>query len=95
MGTPCFLYHMTLLQLFHTEILACLYRTCPTEVEKMSLRPYLVVSVLSAEVLNVCEAKNVPLLVQNKERVGKMRPFHWGPLLPSAYLGRHAIHMIK
>ena len=59
----------------------------------MGLRPYRVVSVPSAEVLNVCEAKNIPLVVQNEERVGKMRPFNQGPLLPSVYL--HVIHMIK
>ena len=33
----------------------------------MSLRPYLVVSALSAGVSNVCEAENVQLLVQNVE----------------------------
>ena len=32
-----------------------------------TLRPYLVVSALSAGVSNVCEAKNVQLLVQNVE----------------------------
>ena len=39
----------------------------------MSLRSYLVVSAPSAGVLNIHEAKNVPLLVQNEERVCKMR----------------------
>ena len=54
-----------------------------------SLRPYLVVSAPSAGVSNVCEAKNVPLLVQNEKHVRKMRSFDGGPLPPSVYLGRH------
>ena len=38
-------------------------------IEKLSLRPYLVVSAPSAGVSNVCEVKNVPLLVQNEEHM--------------------------
>ena len=41
----------------------------------MSLRPYLVVSAPSAGVSNVCEAKNVPLLVQNEEQIREMHSF--------------------
>ena len=37
-----------------------------SSIERMSLRPYLVVSGSSAGVVNVCEAKNIPLLVQKK-----------------------------
>ena len=47
---------------------------------KMSLRPYLVVSAPSAGVLNVHKAKNVPLLVQNEDCVREMRFFDRGPL---------------
>ena len=53
--------------------------------ERTSLRPYLVVFTLSARVLNVREAKNVLLLVQNEERMHEMRSFD-GP--PSVYLDR-------
>ena len=49
---------------------------------RTSLRPFFVVSVPSAGVLNVHEAKNVPLLVQNKERVCEMRSFSRGPPPP-------------
>ena len=52
------------------------------EGERTSLRPYLVVSATSAGVSNVCEAKNVPLLVQNEKRLCKMRSFDRGPLPP-------------
>ena len=40
-------------------------------IEKTSLRPFLIVSAPSAEVLNIHEAKHVLLLVQNKEHVHK------------------------
>ena len=47
-------------------------------IERMSLRPYLIVSVSSASlrVSNICKAKNMPLLVQNEERVHKMCSFN-------------------
>ena len=55
-------------------------------IERMSLRPYLVVSAPNTGVSNVCEAENVPLLVQNLcvKCVLSMR----GPSPPSVYLGR-------
>ena len=59
---------------------------------KMSLRPYLVVSAPSAEVLNVHKATNVPFLVQNEDCVREMRFFDRGPRLPSIYQGRHSCH---
>ena len=49
-------------------------------IERTSLRPCLVVSAPSTEVSNVCEAKNIPLLVRNEERVCEMRSFNGGPL---------------
>ena len=61
----------------------------------MSSRPYLsylVVSAPSAGVLNVCEVKNVPLLVQSEERIHEMRSFDGGSLPPSVYLGRYWHH---
>ena len=58
-------------------------------VERTSLRPYLVVSASSNGVSNVCEAKNVSLLVRNDECVREMRSFNKGPFPPSIYLGRH------
>ena len=57
--------------------------------ERTCLRPFLVVSVPNTGVLNIREAKNVPLLVQDEERVREMRSFDQGPLPPSVYLGRH------
>ena len=50
-------------------------------IDKTSLKPYLVVSVPSAGVSNVCEATNVLLLVQNEECVHKMCSFNQEPLL--------------
>ena len=65
-------------------------------IDKTSLKPYLVVSVPSAGVSNVCEATNILLLVQNEECVHKMRCFNREPLLPSVDLGGHnVIHVIK
>ena len=61
-------------------------------IERTSLRPYLVVSAPSTGVSNVCEVKNVPLLVQNEERVREMHSFDRGPLPASVYLGRHRHH---
>ena len=49
---------------------------------KMSLRSYLVVSVPSAGLSNVCKAKNISLLVQNEECVCKMHSFDWRPFPP-------------
>ena len=49
---------------------------------KMSLRSYLVVSVPSAGLSNVCKAKNMSILVQNKELMCKMHSFDWRPLPP-------------
>ena len=37
------------------------------------MRPYLIVSAPSTGVLNVCKAKDVPLLIQNEEPVRKMQ----------------------
>ena len=51
-------------------------------IERTSLSPYFVVSAPSARVLNIHEAKNVPLLVQNEEPLCEMRSFHRGPLPP-------------
>ena len=48
----------------------------------MGLRPHLVVSAPSTGVSNVCEAKNVLLLVQNEECVCEMHSFDRGPLPP-------------
>ena len=54
--------------------------------EGTSLRPLLVVFISSTGVLNVCKAKSVPLLVQNKERVWVMHPPHPTPVcLPSRH----------
>ena len=44
-------------------------------IERTSLRPYLVVFVTSAGVLNICKAKNVLFLVQNEERMCGMHSF--------------------
>ena len=52
--------------------------------QRTSLRPYLLVSVPSNGVSNVCEAKNVPLLVQNEGRVCNHPP------PSSVQLGRHS-----
>ena len=38
-------------------------------IKETRLRPYLVVSAPSAGVSNISKVKNVPLLVQNEERV--------------------------
>ena len=63
-------------------------------IEKMSLRPYLVVSAPSTGVSNVCEAINVLLLVQNEESMHKKCVLLIGD--PSPPLGRHnVIHVIK
>ena len=62
----------------------------------MSLMPYLVVSIPSTGVLNVCKAKNVLLLVQNEECVCGMRSFDWGTHPPlSTKVDTDIIHMIK
>ena len=53
---------------------------------KMSLRSYLVVSVPSAGLSNVYKAKNISILVQNKELMCKMHSFDWRPLPPSVHL---------
>ena len=54
------------------------------------------VSASSAGVLNVHEMRNVPLLVQNEERVQEIRSFDWGPLPPLCLPSRHnVIHVIK
>ena len=60
--------------------------------ERMSLRPYLVVSAPSTGVSSIHEVKNVPLLVKNEEHVREMRSFNWGPLPPSVYLGGTKCH---
>ena len=57
--------------------------------ERTSLRPFLVVSVLTTGVLNVHEMENVLLLVQDGEHMCKMCSFYQGPLSPSVYQGRH------
>ena len=54
--------------------------------ERTSLRPFLVVSVLTTGVLNVHEMENVLLLVQDGEH---MCSFYQGPHSPSVYQGRH------
>ena len=62
------------------------------------LKSKLVVSAPSAGVSNIREAKkNIPLLVQNEERVcKKLHSFNQGPTPLSVYLGRqNVIHMIK
>ena len=51
--------------------------------QKNELRPYLVVSVLSAGISSVCKAKNILLLVENKECMRKMRSFDRGLLSPA------------
>ena len=45
---------------------------------------------LSARVPNIHEAKNLPLVVQDKECLLKICCFKWDP--PSVYLGRHWCH---
>ena len=56
-------------------------------IERMSLRPYLIVSAPSAGVLNVHKAINAPLLVQNEEHMHEMHYFDGGPGPPlSVYL---------
>ena len=45
--------------------------------KRTSLRPFLVASAPNAAVSNVCEARNVPLLVQNKKKhMCKMHSFN-------------------
>ena len=48
--------------------------------KRTSLRPFHLVPVPSAEVLNIREAKNLLLLVLNKEHMHEMRSFDRGPL---------------
>ena len=55
-----------------------------SSIERTSLGPYLVVTASGAGVSNICEAKNVPLLVQNEESMHKMRMIP--PLIGSAVL---------
>ena len=57
--------------------------------KETSLRPYLVVYAPHTGVSDVCEAKNVPLLFQNKECVWKMCSFDRGHCL------HDVIHVIK
>ena len=58
--------------------------------ERTSLRPFLVASAPNAAVSNVCEARNVPLLVQNKKKTHVQNAFFQSGLLsPSVYLVRH------
>ena len=52
-------------------------------IERTRLRPYLVASAPTAGVLNVREAKNVPLPNQNEERVREIRSFDREPISPS------------
>ena len=56
-----------------------------------NLRPYHVVSALSAVVLNVHEVKNIPLRVQNKEKCEQKAILPMGGP-PSVYQGRHWCH---
>ena len=44
---------------------------------------------LILEFRKFCEAKIMPLLVQNEEHMGEMHLFNQGLLPPSVYLGRH------
>ena len=46
-------------------------------IERTSLRPFLVVTVPSTGVFNIRKVKNVSLLVQDEERVHKMRFAAW------------------
>ena len=65
--------------------------------QRTSLRPYLVVSATSAGVSNIHDAKNVPLLVQNEERVHEMHSFDGGSPPPplSTQADTDIIHVIK
>ena len=62
-----------------------------SSIERMSLRPYLVVSGSSAGVGNICEAQNVPLLVQKKNAYVRCI-LSIGTPPSSVYLGRHWRH---
>ena len=55
-------------------------------IKKTSLKSFLVVSDPSAGVSNVCEAKNIPLLFENKEHVHEIPSLDGDP--PSV-LGTH------
>ena len=61
-------------------------------IETTSLRPF---SAPSTGVTNVCEAKNIPHLVQNKEHVRQTCYFDGGPPPLSTQVDTDVIHMIK
>ena len=60
---------------------------------RTSSRTYLLVSAPSGGVSNIHEVKNVPLLVQNEERIHEMHSFDGGTLLPSVYVSRYCHHL--
>ena len=65
-------------------------------VERTSLRLDLILSTPSAGVLNVREAKSVPLLVKNEERVREMLSMTPPPLcLPNELVDTDVIYVIN
>jgi len=56
---------------------------------KIEERTFLVVSVPSASIWNVRNAKDIPLLVQIEERMREMCFYNGDPFPPSVYLGGH------